>query len=180
MSLRVISVPLVFLLMELGESLNHCRFMISYTPTLGRSNNSGLIIATPVLLTFGSEAPKIFRLALWINNIRTALVLISLGTTVITTSLIGYRVYIVTRLDGGILKNRFKKVVLTIIESSAVSSIILLILAISTVIPSFDKHPSMAELYAQYYIQAMSNGISVSVASSIRHQTSQCISNCSL
>ncbi|PPQ94507.1 hypothetical protein CVT25_014161 [Psilocybe cyanescens] len=71
------------------------------------------------------------------NNITSALTFVSLGTTVITTFFIGYRIYSATRLNGS-PSRLFNRTVAMIIESAAAYSLVLLLDAIIFVLPSFN------------------------------------------
>ncbi|KAH9482016.1 hypothetical protein JR316_0006546 [Psilocybe cubensis] len=86
------------------------------------------------------------------NNISSALVFVSLGTTVSTTFLIGYRVHTASRLNVLHRRQAFNYVINMIVESAAAYTVVLLLWAIIIIIPStsFIQSPfSEADLYIQ-------------------------------
>lgn len=104
------------------------------------------------------------------NNLISALFLVSLATTVSTTFLIGYRIHTATRQCTVISKNKFKYIVVMIIESAVVASLNLLIFAIVTMVPSFNDVNS-PEFVVPFYDDAIANAISVRITTSIRIRT---------
>lgn len=71
------------------------------------------------------------------NAISTALVFMSLGTTVSATFLIGYRIHTTSQTNIFRSKRAYNRIVATIIESSAAYSLMLLLYAMTSVIPPF-------------------------------------------
>ncbi|PPQ94336.1 hypothetical protein CVT25_000295 [Psilocybe cyanescens] len=125
------------------------------TVVLGDFGSTGLLVATTILsVKFGeltSDANAILG-----NNISSALTFVSLGTTVITTFFIGYRIHSVSQLDGSRSNGLFNHIVVIIIESAAAYSLVLLLEAIDIVFPSFSVIGSpLSE--ADYYIQVILN-----------------------
>lgn len=76
--------------------------------------------------------------ALLVNNIKTALAFISLGTTVAATSLIGYRIY-ASDTDSRQFKERKRRIMVTMIESSSIYSLVLFLYALTLCIPQFSS-----------------------------------------
>lgn len=88
------------------------------------------------------------------NNISSALIFVSLGTTVLTTFLIGYKIHSTSRLNGPSSKKFFNRVVVLVVESAAAYSLVLFLNAIIAVVPSFLTLGS--PLYeAEYYVDAV-------------------------
>lgn len=121
-----------------------------------------LFITTIALGVLTGPQASTEALSLLYNNIVTSVILVSLGTTVITTTLIGYRIHTVSRLRGTMSKNTFHHIVVMIIESAAVYSVILVIYAVFAVVPSFDTLDK-PEFYAGDYIEIMANLTAVSI-----------------
>ncbi|PPQ88319.1 hypothetical protein CVT25_012438 [Psilocybe cyanescens] len=71
------------------------------------------------------------------NHISSASIFVSLGTTMITTFLIGYRIYSATRANGTPSRRLFHRIWVIVIESAAVYSLVLLVDAICYVNPLF-------------------------------------------
>ncbi|PPQ91124.1 hypothetical protein CVT25_013262 [Psilocybe cyanescens] len=131
-SFRVISVLLILLLAEFG-------LFVTATILEGLSHR----------LTSGANTS-----AALFNSLTSALVFVSLATTVTTSLLIGYRIYSVARLNGQPSKRLFKHIVVLVIESAAVYSFVLLLDAVFAVIPSFNLVGS--PLYqAGYFVDAV-------------------------
>ncbi|PPQ73662.1 hypothetical protein CVT25_007071, partial [Psilocybe cyanescens] len=129
-SYRTISVPLILLITECGLSFATMVFSNEFTETTSEAN---------VILY---------------NNISNALVFVSLGTTVITTFLIGYRIHSVARLDGSPSKRLFNHIVIMIVESAAAYSLALLLEVIFSFVPSTPV-PGSTMREAGYYIQSV-------------------------
>lgn len=94
------------------------------------------------------------------NNISSALVFVSLGATVITTILIGYRIHISSRSNGQPSKRMFNHIVVLVVESSAVYSLLLLAYAIVTEDPASAMLGSSGA-DASFYIQTVQVVVSV-------------------
>lgn len=94
-----------------------------------------------------------------INDIVTTLVFVSLGTTLSATFLIGYKIH--TASDNvWRTKARYNRIVTTIVESSAVYSLVLLLSGVAFVIPAF--YAVESPLWdVTYYINATLNIVSV-------------------
>ncbi|PPQ83551.1 hypothetical protein CVT25_006865, partial [Psilocybe cyanescens] len=93
------------------------------------------------------------------NNIISALTLVSLGTTMITTFIIGYRIHSVSQMHGSPSRNLFNHIVTMIIESAAVYSLVLLLESIMIFVPSTDVPGSLLS-EAQYYLETILTVIS--------------------
>ncbi|PPQ79200.1 hypothetical protein CVT25_002778, partial [Psilocybe cyanescens] len=112
-SFRVIAVPLILLVAECS-----------------------LFVAAMILNVKFSKVTSDAN-AILFNNILSALTFVSLGTTVITTFLIGYRIYYASRLNSGSPSKRlFNRIAVMIIESAAAYSFVLILDAIFTAVPS--------------------------------------------
>lgn len=72
-----------------------------------------------------------------LQKVSGASILMPLGTTAITTLLIGYRIYSVSNGNHSSSKRLFSFIVLLVVESAAVYAVILLLVAICVVVPSF-------------------------------------------
>ncbi|PPQ93632.1 hypothetical protein CVT25_000818 [Psilocybe cyanescens] len=70
------------------------------------------------------------------NNISSALIFVSLGTTVIVTFIIGYRVHSTSRIHHLSSRRLYNHIVIIIIESAAAYSLVLLFEATLGVVPS--------------------------------------------
>ncbi|PPQ85448.1 hypothetical protein CVT25_006285 [Psilocybe cyanescens] len=71
------------------------------------------------------------------NNITSASIFVSLGTTMITTFLIGYRIHSASRANSTPSRRLFNRVWVIFIESAAAYALVLLVDAICYVLPSF-------------------------------------------
>lgn len=76
------------------------------------------------------------------NNLQSSEFFITFGTTIITTSLIAYRIYSTARLDGITSLGRFKHIVEVLIQSAAFYSLVILATAIMMVIPTYLSRPN--------------------------------------
>ncbi|PPQ92899.1 hypothetical protein CVT25_010454 [Psilocybe cyanescens] len=114
---------------------------------------SGLFVMITVLDVKSSQITSAAGVILY-NNILSALTFVSLGTTVITTFLIGYKIYSASPLSRSPSKRLFNCIVKMIIESAAVYALVLLLYAIDIVVPSFGVSGSPME-EAGYYIDAI-------------------------
>ncbi|PPQ94732.1 hypothetical protein CVT25_007697 [Psilocybe cyanescens] len=110
----------------------------------------GLFVATMVLNIKFSQATSDANANLS-NNITSALTFVSLGTTMITTFLIGYRIHSTSRLHISSSNRLFKRIVVMIIESATAYSFVLLLSSIIFVIPSFNRVESTLD-EADYYL----------------------------
>ncbi|KAH9474204.1 hypothetical protein JR316_0008607 [Psilocybe cubensis] len=88
------------------------------------------------------------------NNIATTLAFVSLGTTVCATSLIGYKIHSASK--NNILGSRaaYKRIVVTIVESSSFYSLVLLVYAMTGVIPQLQNF-QLPSIQATYYVGAV-------------------------
>ncbi|PPQ91226.1 hypothetical protein CVT25_001184 [Psilocybe cyanescens] len=94
----------------------------------------GLFVATMVLDSkFGSLTND--ANANLSNNLTSALTFVSLGTTVTTTFIIGYRIHSAFQVHGSPSRRLFNHIVTIIIESAAAYSLVLILEAIFIVIP---------------------------------------------
>ncbi|PPQ91515.1 hypothetical protein CVT25_008902 [Psilocybe cyanescens] len=131
-SYRVVTVPLIFFVGEVGLFLSTTIFAILH------SQQSATEAITDVF-----------------NVIAGVSMLTSLCTTVITTFLIWYRIHSAFRSKSSPLsKKLFSHIVVLVIESAAVYSLILFLNAITTVVPSFTLIGSLAE-EVNYYMQIL-------------------------
>lgn len=92
------------------------------------------------------------------NRAESALTFISLGSTVVSTFLIGYRIHFSPssnlNVSSSSLQRVFNHIWILIVESAAIYSLVLLLDAISIVVPSFGELGSpWAE--AEYYIESV-------------------------
>ncbi|PPQ79586.1 hypothetical protein CVT25_003467 [Psilocybe cyanescens] len=90
------------------------------------------------------------------NNIESALTFASAGTTVVTTLLIGYRIHLTSRIQvsSSTASSKFKHVLRLVIESAAVYSLVVILDAISIVVPPFTNRESpFAEV--EYYVESV-------------------------
>ncbi|PPQ91334.1 hypothetical protein CVT25_003767 [Psilocybe cyanescens] len=95
----------------------------------------GLFVATTVLsVKFGSATSD--ANATLFDNILTALIFVSLGTTVISTFTIGYRVHSASRIHHLSSRRLYDHIVTIITESAAAYSLVLIFEAILAVVPS--------------------------------------------
>ncbi|PPQ82850.1 hypothetical protein CVT25_009221 [Psilocybe cyanescens] len=88
------------------------------------------------------------------NLISSAVTLVSLVTTIITTLLIGYKIHSSSRFDKSPSKRLFNHVVVLVTESAAAYSLILLFEAIFTIDTSFSVVGS-PYLLVQYYLEVV-------------------------
>ncbi|PPQ82444.1 hypothetical protein CVT25_007242, partial [Psilocybe cyanescens] len=113
----------------------------------------GLIVATTFLdikfCLITSEANTILY-----NNTTSALTFVSLGTTVIATFIIGYRIYSVSQRRDTSSRRLFNHIATIIIESAAAYSMVLLLDAIIYVVPSLNVLGSPLS-QAEYYVGAI-------------------------
>ncbi|PPQ85449.1 hypothetical protein CVT25_006286 [Psilocybe cyanescens] len=97
---------------------------------------SCLFVATTALAGVNGQLPSDIHAKLF-NNISSASIFVSLGTTMITTFLIGYRIYSASHANGTPSRRLFSRVWVIVIESAAVYSLVLFVGAIYDVLPSF-------------------------------------------
>ncbi|PPQ90612.1 hypothetical protein CVT25_006682 [Psilocybe cyanescens] len=129
------SVPLILLVAEFGL----------FVVTTVLSAKLGLITSDANIILF--------------NNISSALTFVSLGTTLITTFLIGYRMHSAFQIHGLPSRRVFNRIMTIIIESGAADLLVLLLKAIIIVVPSFNmlKSPlSEADYYTESIIIVVS------------------------
>ncbi|PPQ88151.1 hypothetical protein CVT25_005117 [Psilocybe cyanescens] len=86
------------------------------------------------------------------NNITSVSIFVSLGTTMITTFLIGYRIHSASRANGTPSRRLFNRVWVIVIESAAVYSLVLLVDSICYVLPSFIVLGSPLDVVG-YYVE---------------------------
>ncbi|PPQ90918.1 hypothetical protein CVT25_007845 [Psilocybe cyanescens] len=117
-----------------------------------------LIVATMVLnVKFGHTGSG--ANAILFNNISSALVFVSLGTTVVTTFIIGYRIHSTSQIHHPSSRRLFNHIVTVIVESAAAYSLVLLLEAIIIVVPSIDVLGSpLGE--AEFYVEAILTAVS--------------------
>ncbi|PPQ95162.1 hypothetical protein CVT25_013307 [Psilocybe cyanescens] len=86
------------------------------------------------------------------NNITSASMFVSLGTTMITTFLIGYRIYSASHANAVPSRRLFNRIWALVVESAAVYSFVLLVDSIYYVLPSFIVLGSPLEVVG-YYVE---------------------------
>ncbi|PPQ95161.1 hypothetical protein CVT25_013306 [Psilocybe cyanescens] len=86
------------------------------------------------------------------NNISSASISVSLGTTMITTFLIGYRIYSASHANAVPSRRLFNRIWALVVESAAVYSLVLLVDSICYVLPSFIVLGSPL-VVAGYYVE---------------------------
>ncbi|PPQ84812.1 hypothetical protein CVT25_015158 [Psilocybe cyanescens] len=112
-----------------------------------------LFVATTVLSATLNQITSDAN-AILFNNITSALTFVSLGTTVITTFIIGYRIHSASQRHDLSSRRLFNHVVTMIMESATAYSLVLLIEAIIIAVPSVEVLGSpLSE--AGIYIQAI-------------------------
>ncbi|PPQ93214.1 hypothetical protein CVT25_015210 [Psilocybe cyanescens] len=90
--------------------------------------------------------------AIWTNNIQSAEVFVLLGTTLTATSLIGYKIYSSSRTTvSSVSKGVFNRIVIIVIESTAVYSLVILVYGIMLVDLVFGLIGTSAYT-AEYYV----------------------------
>ncbi|KAH9476436.1 hypothetical protein JR316_0012011 [Psilocybe cubensis] len=114
---------------------------------------TGLVITATVLSSLGTHLTS-WADATLTNNIITSLTFISLATTVSATSLIAYRIVIVSNNHETHAHKAYSRIVSTIVESSAIYALTLLLLALTEVIPVFYTLESPL-IQAEYYTQTL-------------------------
>ncbi|KAF9479471.1 hypothetical protein BDN70DRAFT_690202 [Pholiota conissans] len=93
----------------------------------------GLLLAQIILHTKYGSTTVSFALAALFNRLLAAAYFITASTTIVTTTLIAYRIYSVTKQEG-VSADRFKQVTDIVIQSGAVNSLTLLSLAIIIIV----------------------------------------------
>ncbi|PPQ85447.1 hypothetical protein CVT25_006284 [Psilocybe cyanescens] len=112
---------------------------------------SCLFVATTALAGVNGQLPGDVHAKLF-NNISSASIFVSLGTTMITTFLIGYSIYSASHANGTPSRRLFHRVWVLVIESAAVYSLVLFVGAIYDVLPSFTVLESPLVVVG-YYVQ---------------------------
>ncbi|PPQ88768.1 hypothetical protein CVT25_008622 [Psilocybe cyanescens] len=144
-SLWVILIPTILVFAEFGKICDSKRLSVILTYHLG------LFVAVTVLVArFGDFEVN----TTLFENIETALVFVSLGTTVMTTFLIAYRINAASLLNGSPSKRLFDRAITLVIESAAVYSLVLLIYAVFTIVPQFLAFGSPVD-NAVFYLQVL-------------------------
>lgn len=116
-----------------------------------------MILAGLSTLTAGGPNHNLF------NNIESALTFTSVATTLVTTFLIGYRIHRHFRnnLEPSRSNGLFKHISKLVIESASIYSLVLLMDAISIVVPPFNVlGTSWANI--EYYIESVLIVVAVS------------------
>lgn len=126
--------------------------------------NIGLVIAeTVAILLLGFDFGNVRLIPIYSSDISGLLLIsvVSFMTTVTTTLLIAYRIHTIARMNTVSRHGyRFRYIVVMVVESTAVSSLALLLLAIAAAIPSFGVTGTSGN-EAQIYITTLANGIVV-------------------
>ncbi|PPQ72177.1 LOW QUALITY PROTEIN: hypothetical protein CVT25_008818 [Psilocybe cyanescens] len=151
-SFRVISVPLALLVAEFVLRIKDSPILLMTYLVI-----AGLFCAVMILAGLSTNIstdpdPNLF------NRAESALTFISLGSTVVSTFLIGYRIHFSPssnlNVSSSSLQRVFNHIWILIVESAAIYSLVLLLDAISIVVPSFGELGSpWAE--AEYYIESV-------------------------
>lgn len=102
---------------------------------------------------YGHIASEVANVALE-NHMSSAAVFVSLGTTLTTTFLIGYRIHTASLLNNSPSRKLCSRIVVIIIESSAVYSLVLLAFAITLVIHVPESAQSLLT-EATYYTEGV-------------------------
>ncbi|PPQ92897.1 hypothetical protein CVT25_010452 [Psilocybe cyanescens] len=118
----------------------------------------GLSVATTVFSAKFSSATSDANFILF-NNISSALIFVSLGTTVIVTFIIGYRLHSASRIHHLSSRRLYNHIVTIIIESAAAYSLVLLFEAITVVVPSGAVIGSSLQ-YSSYYMDGILTAVS--------------------
>lgn len=96
------------------------------------------------------------------NNIQSAQILISFGTTIITASLIGYKIHSATKATyWSTSKERFKHAMTVVIESAAIYAVVILVYAVYAIRVSFAGVGSVL-WNSSYYVEPISIVVAVS------------------
>ncbi|KAH9478170.1 hypothetical protein JR316_0008623 [Psilocybe cubensis] len=85
-----------------------------------------------------------------------ALIFISFVTTVITTFMIGFKIYRASQFRGSPYRKLFNNITVILIESAAPYSIILLLESVTSFIPSYNVFGSKEDISVTYMDAAMS------------------------
>lgn len=94
------------------------------------------------------------------DAIISALAFVSLGTTILVTSLIGFKIYSITHMTGRTYTHYFQHVVAIFLESAAAYSLVLLVYAITMADPAFSDMGS-GKFLVGYYLQNILNFVAV-------------------
>ncbi|PPQ87685.1 hypothetical protein CVT25_011452 [Psilocybe cyanescens] len=135
-SLRIVMVLLLFLFLESGW------------------NQTGLFAAVTIIAFVADRLPTTAEVISG-NNMQSAQIFMSFGTTVMATFLIAYKILNSSTWSNSSSKNLFKHVVAVVIESASVYSVSILVFAVFNVIPSSENLGTRlcnAKLYAQAII----------------------------
>ncbi|KAH9478171.1 hypothetical protein JR316_0008624 [Psilocybe cubensis] len=129
-------------------------FKVIFAPLVLLATEFCLAVAAVALqIMYGHIASEVANVALE-NHMSSAAVFVSLGTTLITTFLIGYRIHTASLLNKSPSQKLYNRIVVTIIESSAVYSLVLLAFAITLVIRVPENSQSLLT-EATYYSEAV-------------------------
>lgn len=113
---------------------------------------TGLFVAHSVLtvLFIQASTQKDVNIS---NSLTSALVFLSLGMTVTTTFMIGYRIHSILWINGAPSKGLFNHIALIMIELAAAYSLVLCLDVVIAIIPSFNTLGSPL-LATKYYVNA--------------------------
>lgn len=134
----------------------------AYT-TLLTCRSSGLLIAVTVNAAIFSTITSATDATI-ADNIASAQVFMSFGTTVTTSSLIAYRVHTASQLTASHSKRAFGHVVVIVLESAAIYALVVFAYAILSPIPSALSAGSPISI-AEYYLAPMVSVVAVSSVS---------------
>ncbi|KAH9480915.1 hypothetical protein JR316_0007517 [Psilocybe cubensis] len=134
-----------------GQSLK-----VALVPSMLFLAEIGLTVTSAVLNSIFGEITYNEAETKLANNITCALDFISLGTTVTCTCLIWYRIHSTLRLGGPSAKGPIIRALILIVESAALYSAVLLLDAVSFVVPAFSKEESPLFEFG-YYITILLN-----------------------
>ncbi|PPQ90323.1 hypothetical protein CVT25_007725 [Psilocybe cyanescens] len=111
-------------------------FAVILVPLILFVGELGLFVLAIVLVGLNSLQTNVANLYL-LNKISSASMFVPLGTTAITTFLIGYRIHTASGLDHPPSKKLFGRIMLLVMESAAVYLVALLFEAICIIVPAF-------------------------------------------
>ncbi|PPQ81329.1 hypothetical protein CVT25_015085 [Psilocybe cyanescens] len=133
---------------------------------------SSLFLAQRVFTVLNNRQTTPARATLF-NNITRAFGFVSLGTTAITTLLIGYKIHSTYRFHDRHFKRLFNHLVIVFIESSAAYSLVLVIDAINVAVPlSQSLGSTLSQM--QYYVDAI---LAIAAVSSCHHLSDNHVSS---
>jgi hypothetical protein len=145
-SIRVILVPLILVITEAGKL---------YVIWINRTSIKFLVFCEALffveIIFDGTDGELVSEaLSITLNALLSAAFFITFATTLVTTILIAYRIYSVSKQEG-MSARRFKHIIDIVIQSGAVNSLTLLANAIIVVLPAsiLNTKDSAANTYAE-------------------------------